>query len=257
MTSMVAACAAGPIVEFGGRFLRIYPRTLRQIAEVQSQILSLRGDPMTMVRMVMSVFSEKPEHDRKKLAIHLLQSVRHKWSDVDSDDMSNFLSGPEGMVLTIFQMFEKNGVTYDWVREECIRKFDAEGDAWYYEYSWMSRVAGGCAEFMDLKDIRNLRKEESDELARYGGDFGVVSTLAKKPFCIPPEQVVELTFSQIRSLVGSGNGSDDDRDLEYQEKTKPINRMHKKTVEQQWNARYDSLAENLVAGKPLFSGLTH
>lgn len=254
MTSMIAACAAGPIVEFGGRFLRVYPRTLRHISEIKAQIMHAWGDPMLRVRQLVD---SAPEESRKATALACLRTVRHRWADVSADDMNRFLLSPEGRILTVYHAFEKNGVSYEWIFDKCCEAFDTQGDEWYYDLLWRFRMASGDLEVFDLCSIRNIREYNVDEeFDRYGGDQGLIASLAREPFCFHPDQVKELTFAQVRSICAGRDGADDDdRMTERTEIVHPIDKTHKKVVAAQWNRRYDALVDNLVSGKPLLEGL--
>ena len=255
MPSLNIACATGPVIEFGGRLLRVSPRTIGHIAEIQAQILYLRGDPTHLARILVSVV---PDEQKEDVATACLKTIRHKWTGVSSFEMGRFLSSPEGMLLTVCQAFDGNGLSREWIYKTAIEQFD-EGDSWFYDLLWAMQVASGDSDLFELCSIRNIQKVQVDEdYDRYGGDNGIIAAMCSNRLKFTPEEVRNMTFRQAKMiLAGTQYSTEDDRQTEVTETKNPANKTHRRLLERDWKKRYTPLIENIVQGKPLFDNLQH
>ena len=255
MPSLNIACATGPVIEFGGRLLRVSPRTIGHLAEIQAQILYLRKDPMVLARMLVAASDDSC---KDSVAEACLKTIRHRWTGVSAPDMNRFMASAEGVLLTVCQALDRNDVTREWIYDTAIELLSAD-ELWFYDLLWAMEVASGDADVFELCSIRNVKKNQvPPDYDQYGGDHGLIAVLCSKDMGFTPDEVCRMTFRQARmALAGSKYSPDDDRRAEATEVKKPVNKRHKRLVEESWRKRYTPLIENIIQGKSLFDGLNH
>lgn len=259
MSSLVSACAAGPVIEFGGSFLRIYPRSMQVTARLEAQIWWLRGDPMNLAREL--VFAA-PDVAKRDVGLACLKTIRHKWYHVSDDEVNRYVASPEGRVMLLYLILEPNGVTYDWVRDRAIEKFNAEGQDWFLKILWAVKIASGTAELLELSNLRNINEATESEVSQYESSDAIISAFAKEPFNVSPFDVERMTMYQIQSIINGINNRNSDQQSEYSEAINPVqlpgSSASRKFIEQArqlWNQRYDRILANLINGHHILHGL--
>lgn len=259
MSSLVSACAAGPVIEFGGSFLRIYPRSMQVIARLEAQIWWLRGDPMSLARQL--VFSA-PDSSRKAVGLSCLKTIRHKWYHVSDDEISRYVSSPEGQIMFLYLILEQNGVTYDWVRDKAVEKFTNEGQDWFLKIMWAVKIASGTAEIFELSNLRNIQESPEPQGTQYESSDAIIAAFAKDPFNVSPFDIERMTMYQIQAIINGIDNRNSDQQSEYSEAINPVqlpgssaSRKFAEQARQQWDKRYDRLLANLLNGHHILHDL--
>ena len=238
MDGLSRVAGIGPTVRLGGETLTVRGRTLRHYAELEAEILRLRGDPFEMIRGNRGAFSrfgkmESTPH-KKELLEELFNQIDMKWRIARIEEIHKWLTTLRGRIFADWQATRHNGEkhTFDWTAKELFRS-----PAEWEQVEKAVNQASGLDELAAL-DWINRTTEKKDE--RDSEWMLLFKNLAKEPYNMHPQQVLDLTLNQIWMLT-----SEDDEIL-----ANPI--FHRDEQIQYFAQRKEKIAQaakNLMEGK--------
>lgn len=250
MSGLSVLCNAGPLIRVSDRHLQIKGRTLRHLGEAESQILFLRGDLLFYLR---EAIRGMPKEDAISMVIPVLRKIRFRWIGCKSEDIHRFYSTLEGRVFSFWQSVRDNGLSYDECRELYFDEAQRNED-WEREIKHHIESASGESEVRGLYKIYGTYRLEIDANDEYLiSRTGLFSSLFKQPFGFTPDQVSEMTLGQI-GLILSGDKSPDDTEDESVIAKRHYNTATRRML-QGYDKCYREMAENIISGRPLMSGL--
>lgn len=251
MSGLATLCNTGPLVEAGGRFLRVKGRTLLHLGEAEAQVLFLRGDLSFYLR---SAVSHMKKEDAKAVIITVLQKIRGRWIGCNSEDIHRFYSTLEGRVFSFYQSVRENGLTYEECRDIYFEESQAS-ESWESDIKWSIETASGEADLNKLYMICGLHRTKSKEDDDYLIDrSSLFSSLFREPFGYKPDEVSQMTLGQISLILPGCESSREDvkseSGLRKQKRTPGIRKML-----EGYDRAYSEIADNIVNGLSFTSSL--
>jgi len=254
MSGLSTLCGVGPLIVVQGKPVQLRGRTLKHLAEVEMQIMYLRGDPLFHARcFAMRI----PEYDaRVEFLEGILPAIRHKWIGCKGSDINRYYRSPEGRVMSYWQSTrESSGRSFLEAEEDYCQEVEDQGDDWCRKIEWSIDVATGDADVCYIYEILNLSETgcTGDEgfMRERSSLFGA---LIKEPFNISPEDVANMTLGQISLMLRKS-----DEQIEDVSNEKSVMMMqskkHTRILRKEYTERYRVLAENIASGRPALSGL--
>lgn len=100
MDGISRTSGVGPTITLGGKAYTVSGRILRHYAEIEAEIIKLRGNPFDFVRQASESLKDSPE----VLAIVINQAwdLARTWAYVSSEDLSEFLVSWRGVVFALW-----------------------------------------------------------------------------------------------------------------------------------------------------------
>lgn len=197
MRGLSRILGAGPVVRFAGRLCAVRSRTLRDYAEIEAQIIWLRGDPFTQARRLPEFIPDKQVLLETTQA--LFETFDETWAEVTSSECLQWVQTTwSGQCFAAWQGLRDNGpeFTLEYVTESFLQDEDAQRDV-------LRAVAqaSGDDELGLLDQIPSIF-----EAAKHGtptGWRGIVRSLADEPFLLRFADIERLTLAQCALMARS------------------------------------------------------
>lgn len=234
MDGLSRVAGVGPTVQLDGETLTVRGRTLRHYAELEAEIIRLRGDPFDIIRNL----REELFRFDDELVEKLFNQIDMKWRIVRIEEIHEWLSTLRGRFFSIWQAIRHNGAkhTFDWTAETL-----SHSPAEWAQVERAVNQASGLDEVAALDWInRTVDKNEMENEWRI-----LFKKLAKKPYYMHPQQVLDLTMDQLVTL----SSEDDEIRLNPQGFT---DRKMKWYVANR-KEKISQAAKNLMKGKPWYA----
>ena len=252
MPGLAQLAGIGPVIEFGDRHVQVVGRRFRHLAEIEAQIMWLRGDPVELARSVVSLV---PEEYREQASAKAIKDVRHKYSGVTTATISKWLSSFEGRVFAVWQSVRDSGVSYAECSALICEYVDSSGWEWLEKIEWCVDLASNHAEYQQLLEIRAIVRSygnaATDTFPNYDSIF---RNLCREPFNMSPDSILNLTLYQITVIARDVKDSlSDEREVEQcQLNSKDLSEGDKQVI---WGQHYTQIAKNIAGGQHLMNGL--
>lgn len=227
----------GPPVTLGGRRLSVRARTIRDYAEIEAYILSLRGNLFDAARLFRW----------RSLSAELFCRVRSSkdlWGVVTYRDLQRWLGTWEGWLFDFWIAVRRDsGLSYDAVRElvqqelDCLKTTEA---CWMWRDGVENAIAqANCEDELGALEWLGIESEENHS---EGIPWPLVyRVLGEEPFNIPPDSIERMTLRQVHFYWCKRESLKDDIQaesaagvLDFIQQQKTIN---------------DKAADNLTAGR--------
>lgn len=251
MSGLATLCNAGPLINIQGKYYQIKGRTLRHIAEAESQILYLRGDLLFYLRSAINGLAEECQ---LQVCEKILAKIRHRWVGATQEDVYRFYSTLEGRAFSFWQAIRDNGVTY----EEALSIYMEEADR---DLSWERTIKNAIETATGESEISRLYRIRftTTSTAAFRDEYliaraSLFSALAKEPFCFTPNQVSDMTFGQITMILSDKDSPNNDLASELDLRTRRQT-MGIRAMINSYTKAYKLMAKNIVEGRSLMSGL--
>ena len=191
MDGLSRVAGIGPTIRLGGETLTVRGRTLRHYAELEAEIIRLRGDPFDLIRENRKELSRFGD----ELIEKLFNQIDMKWRIVKIEEIHEWLTTLQGRIFSVWQATRHNGEkhTLDWTKEELFRS----PVKWTQIESAVNQ-ASGLDEMAALDWINRTVSKPNEMETEWMLWF---KRLAKEPFNIPPQQILELTMNQLWILL--------------------------------------------------------
>ena len=195
MDGLSRVAGVGPTVRVGGETLMVQGRTLRHYAELEAEIIRLRGDPFEMIRDNRKVFSRFGN----ELVEKLFNQFDMKWRIVKIEEIHEWLETLQGRVFSTWQAIRHNGekYTFDWTAKGLFHS-----PAEWAQIEKAVNQASGLDEIARLDWINKADSNPDGKEIEWRLSF---KRLAKEPYYIQPPQVLDLTLSEYLTLVSEDN----------------------------------------------------
>jgi hypothetical protein len=239
MYGLFRILGAGPQVSLSGRMFAVRGRVLRDYAEVEARIASLRGEPCDRVRYCCYLL----DYD-EAFAFRLVEKLRLGWWEASLGDSLEWLRSEEGRVFGLWLAIRREGVTLEWTQQatiqDCRGMTDEQREGWWLKIEQALDLANGDDELAAIEWA-----QESGGKSRQSGISWptVFRVLAEEPYSFTPEAVADMTLSQIRTYY-----SDRDKICGREEEA-PTTPEGLKRLAERANAPLWKAARNLVNGK--------
>jgi hypothetical protein len=255
MSGLSTLCGVGPLIIVQGKPVQLRGRTLKHLAEVETQIMYLRGDPLFYARcFAMRV----PNYDdRVALLEGILPAIRHKWIGCKGSDLNRYYRSPEGRAMSYWQATrDSSGQSFLEAQEDYCRECEDQGYGWSHKIEWSIDVATGDADVCYIYEILNLSESTSSEDEGFMRErSSLFSSLIKEPFNISPADVANLTLGQISLMVRKADEQVEDVSNEKSVLVMQA-KKHTRILRKEYTERYRVMAENIASGRPALAGLT-
>lgn len=252
MPGLAQLAGIGPLIEFGDRHVQVVGRRFCHLAEIESQIMWIIGDPIAIARDFVSYVDEDV---RTPIAERVIRNVRHKYSGVTTGMISKWLTSFEGRVFAVWQAIRDSGVSYSECVDTIVSSVDSLGWEWLERIEWSVDMASNHAEYQQLLEIRSIcRFDQSKCQDSFPNYDSIFRNLCREPFNLSPESVMNLTLYQITVIARDIKDSmTDEREVErLQLGSKDLGEAEKRVI---WGQHYEQIAKNLATGKNIMSGL--
>lgn len=193
MDGLSRVAGIGPTIRLGGETLTVHGRTLRHYAELEAEIIRLRGDPFDLIRKRRKELSRLGD----ELVEKLFNQIDVKWRIVRIEEIHEWLSSLSGRVFSIWQAIRHNGEkhTLDWTTETLSRSS--------VKWAQMEKAVNQASGLDELGTLGWLNKTTDTDDGREIEWMLLFKRLAKEPYNIHPQQVLDLTMNQIWMLTHS------------------------------------------------------
>ncbi len=193
MDGLSRVAGVGPTVWFGGETLTVQGRTLRHYAELEAEIIRLRGDPFDIIRK----WRKELSRFGNELIEKLFNQIDVKWRIVRIEEIHEWSATLCGRVFSIWQATRHNGEkhTFDWTAETLSRSS--------IEWAQIERAVNQASGLDELGSLDWINKEAEENDGMECEWLLLFKNLAKEPYNIPPQQVLDLTMNQIWMLTHS------------------------------------------------------
>ncbi len=191
MDGLSRVAGIGPTVWFGGKTLTVQGRTLRHYAELEAEIIRLRHDPFDIIR------NHREELSRfgDELIEKLFNQIDVKWRIVRIEEIHKWLSTLHGRIFAIWQATRHNGEkhTFDWTAEALFHSS--------VEWARIERAVNQASCLDELGTLDWINKTVSNDDGKENEWMLLFKKMAKKPYNMHPQQVLDLTMNQIWMLT--------------------------------------------------------
>lgn len=106
MEGISRPAGAGPTVDFGGEKLQVSGRILRHYAEIEAQIVHLRGNPFDLIRENKDLLADQPEL-MDRFVDRAFEEAK-AWRFVTPHEFSSWLGTWPGICFTLWLAFRDN-----------------------------------------------------------------------------------------------------------------------------------------------------
>ena len=188
MDGLSRIVGTAPLLTLDGDYFPVQGCTLRHYAEIESQVLECRGNPLDEVRN----FAEKMTDD---LLGHLFSIVKADWCVVSIQDCHNWMLTYSGTIFCCWQAIRHCGISFKDTMNRFLRHIDATHD-----------VDGELAKIHSVIQ----RASAADELSRldmlsgyndsgdYSTDWRVIVNTLIVDKGVDPKVVFDSTIEQLR-----------------------------------------------------------
>jgi len=231
MDGLSRVAGIGPTIQLGGETLTVRGRTLRDYAELEAEIIRLRGDPFDVIRE----YREELSQFGDELIEKLFNQIDMKWRIVRIEEIHEWLATFLGRVFSIWQATRHNGEkhTFDWTV-----KILSRSPAEWAQIERAVNQASGLDEIAALDWINRTIDTKDERETEWRILF---KNLAKEPYHMHPQQVLDLTMDQLLTL------SSEDDEL----RSSPV--FHRDIEQEHYVAdrktKISKAAKNLMEGK--------
>lgn len=223
-----------------GESYRVRGRTLRHFAELEAQLIHLRGDPFVDIRRL-------PEFIYDADTLHatvqeLFVQADQQWAEVDDADCLRWANDTwSGRCFSAWQAIRDNDpgrFTLEYVSQAVLSAVDAGRSEEVEHLRQAIQQANGDDELGALDRIDNLLTgAQTSEPATWRR---IVRSLVDEPFCLRMHEIAELTVGQCVLLATDPETMKGEMTFrnEFQPDWKPLDNLARQA------------AGNLIEGKP-------
>lgn len=195
MDGLSRVAGIGPTVRLGGETFTVRGRTLRHYAELEAEIIRLRGDPFELIRSNRDMLSRFGD----ELIEKLFNQIDVKWRIVRIEEIHEWLTTLHGRIFSIWQATRHNGEkhTFDWTAETLFHS--------PAEWARIERAVNQASSLDELAKLDWISKVSEKDDGRENEWMLLFKNLAKEPYNIHPQQVLDLTMNQLWGLTHDDN----------------------------------------------------